>query len=375
MRLDIFSVGLALGYLAAQGAADEVDDLAAQGLELRRAYDAEVGGERTCTLENAAVRREWSTLSADERKDYINAVLCLQSKDPIWPQSEVPGVRSRFDDYVALHILQTPTVHGTANFLGWHRYYMWAYEQALRDECGYTGYQPYWNWGKYADDPLTNPMFDGSDTSLSGNGEATEHGDVQIAPGVVVPSGTGGGCVTEGPFKNMSVNLGPMAPVMPDIQPNGDGLSYNPRCLRRDISPIISSAFTKVSDIVELITTKDTILDFQTFMQGDAFAGSLGVHGGGHYTISGDPAGDFYVSPGDPAFYFHHSQIDRVWWIWQNFDPAYRLHNVEGGTSMFGPSSRNGTVDDPTDLGYLGDPIPLGELLSTTDGIFCYIYE
>ncbi|PGH14616.1 hypothetical protein AJ79_02951 [Helicocarpus griseus UAMH5409] len=374
MRLDIFSVGLALGYLLGQGMADEVDDLAARGLENRRAYDAEVGGERTCTLENAAVRKEWNALADNEKREYIDAVLCLQKLEPIWPQTEVPGVRSRFDDFVALHIVQTPTVHGTANFLGWHRYYMWQYEQALRNECGYTGYQPYWNWATYADDPLSNPMFDGSDLSLSGNGAPTDHGDVTIAPGLVVPSGTGGGCVTSGPFVNMSVNLGPMAPIMPNIQPNGDGLSHNPRCLSRDISAVVSQSLTKTSDIVELITTKEDILSFQNYMQGDIASGFLGVHGGGHYTISGDPAGDFYVSPGDPAFYFHHSQIDRVWWIWQNLDPANRLHVVAGGTSMFGPSTRNGTVDDPTDLGYLGEAYRLGDLLSTTDGPFCYIY-
>jgi tyrosinase len=28
----------------------------------------------------------------------------------------------------------------------------------------------------------------------------------------------------------------------------------------------------------------------------------MGVHAGGHFTIAGDPAGDFYTSPGDPAF-------------------------------------------------------------------------
>lgn len=34
------------------------------------------------------------------------------------------------------------TVHVTGNFLGWHRHYIWSYEQALRNECGYTGYLP-----------------------------------------------------------------------------------------------------------------------------------------------------------------------------------------------------------------------------------------
>jgi hypothetical protein len=27
-------------------------------------------------------------------------------------------------------------------FLPWHRYYLWHYENALRTECGYKGYQP-----------------------------------------------------------------------------------------------------------------------------------------------------------------------------------------------------------------------------------------
>lgn len=33
-------------------------------------------------------------------------------------------------------------IHGNGLFLTWHRYFVWAYEQALRNECGYRGYQP-----------------------------------------------------------------------------------------------------------------------------------------------------------------------------------------------------------------------------------------
>jgi len=54
----------------------------------------------------------------------------------------VPGARSRFDDFVATHINQTLAIHYTGNFLAWHRYYTWLYEEALRNECGYTGNQP-----------------------------------------------------------------------------------------------------------------------------------------------------------------------------------------------------------------------------------------
>jgi tyrosinase len=28
------------------------------------------------------------------------------------------------------------------NFLVWHRYYVWAFEKALQDECGFKGTQP-----------------------------------------------------------------------------------------------------------------------------------------------------------------------------------------------------------------------------------------
>lgn len=107
------------------------------------------------------------------------------------------------------------TIHYTGTFLAWHRYFVWVYEQALRDECGYTGYQPYWDWPKYANSPQTSPIFNGDDYSMSGNGVFKEYDPIvlgTIVDGVVlspitIPRGLGGGCVTEGPFKNMVLSL------------------------------------------------------------------------------------------------------------------------------------------------------------------------
>lgn len=78
---------------------------------------------------------------------------------------------------------------------------MWAYETALREECGYKGFHPvsdpalppvelttdlalqqYWNWDRYAADPENSPLFNGNATSIGGNSVR-------------------GGCVTTGPFK------------------------------------------------------------------------------------------------------------------------------------------------------------------------------
>lgn len=164
----------------------------------------------TCNKNTVAVRKEWNALSNTERKAYTDAVLCLQAKKANTPASLIPGAKSRFDDFVGNHILKTMEIHYTGTFLAWHRYFTWQYEQALRNECGYKGYQPYWNWAKTAVSGLDKaPMLDGSAYSMSGNGEKIAgQGNVVIAgrgePIITIPPGTGGGCVKSGPFKNMS---------------------------------------------------------------------------------------------------------------------------------------------------------------------------
>jgi tyrosinase len=52
-------------------------------------------------------------LSRKQRKEYIAAVLCLQKKKGFVSRQEYPGVRSRFDDFVAVHANQTMTIHST----------------------------------------------------------------------------------------------------------------------------------------------------------------------------------------------------------------------------------------------------------------------
>lgn len=81
-------------------------------------------------------------MSKSERKAYISAVQCLQElpskSDPTW----APAAKTRYDDFVAIHVNKTMYIHGNGLFLTWHRYFVWSYEQALRNECGYKGYQP-----------------------------------------------------------------------------------------------------------------------------------------------------------------------------------------------------------------------------------------
>lgn len=141
-------------------------------------------------------------MSKAERKDYIKAVKCLQTKpsksDPTW----APAARSRYDDFVAIHVNLTMGIHGDGLFLTWHRYFVWAYEQALKNECGYKGAQPYWNWFAHTEDIHKSPVFDGSDTSMGGDGAFVQHnGSLAGASTIYIPSGKGGGCIQSGPFK------------------------------------------------------------------------------------------------------------------------------------------------------------------------------
>ncbi|ORY12827.1 hypothetical protein BCR34DRAFT_481904 [Clohesyomyces aquaticus] len=352
---------------------DEVDKLEEANLAKFEAYLAKTNASaHGCTLENAVKRMEWGDLTVPQREEYIAAVLCLQSKPPKADTAKYPGTLSRYDDFVLSHETLAFHLHSTPHLLPAHRLYIWAYEQALRNECGYKGYQPYWNWGRYADDPINSPLFNGNMSSMGGNGAPSNYSGVMThgfsKPYDMIPSAGGGGCVTEGPFKNMVVSLGPIGGVMPDTpkNPRADGFGSNPRCLRRDVNKF-SAAATTSALTYSLITENNDIEKFQQVMLGTPAKNDWGVHMGGHYTIGGDPGGDFYSSPGDPVFWFHHGMIDRIWWIWQMQDPENRMNKVPG----------NPPADDIVDLGWTAGPVSMWDLMTNiggNGGQFCYIY-
>ncbi|KAF2138744.1 uncharacterized protein K452DRAFT_276472 [Aplosporella prunicola CBS 121167] len=342
-----------------------------------------------CTPENLIVRKEWGDLTREEQIDYTNAVVCFQHKTANTPSHLVPGAKSRYDDFVASHINQTFFIHFSATFLSWHRFMMWEYEEALRNECGYKGYQPYWDWTKTAASGSleTSAIFDGSETSLSGNGAPiANQGYVNISSSdvpVILPHGTGGGCVTSGPFVNYTVNLGPLSLSITNGSSIGslkDQFAWNPRCLKRDLTNEVNQRFANKTSVEDLLLKTHDVYDFQMTMQGYPNSGELGVHGGGHYSMGGDPGRDFLVSPGDPAFYLHHSNIDRTWWMWQMMDPAERLSGPKAlmgtRTLLNSPPSPNATYEDVLTMGYAGThgDLQIKDVMSTTAGPFCYVY-
>ncbi|KAK8091883.1 hypothetical protein PG997_002244 [Apiospora hydei] len=315
------------------------------------------GVSQECTIANAAVRKEYADLSDVEKTDYIDAVRCLMTKPSITPPELVPGARTRYDDFVATHMNLTRTIHMTGNFLSWHRYFVFTWETALRDECGYKGYQPYWNWVKSSMDPIHSPYMDGSPTSQGGNGAE------------------GGGCVETGPYGVITANISATSPTFfPDSGdvPVGPMFSYSPRCLKRDISPWMTSQW--LTDNLFASPSHD-IAVFQDLLQIDQPQGPICVHSAGHFTWNGDPGGDVYNSPGDPLFWLLHANVDRVWWMWQNQAPVERSFSIAGTRTMANePPSANATLDDLLDMGFNGDKSPVREHVSTVGGPYCYVY-
>lgn len=212
---------------------------------------------------------------------------------------------------------------GKGWFLPWHRYYVWQFEAALRDECGYPGHQPYWDWTTHADNISATPLFDGSALSLGGNGQYVPQGIVNATlPGVPSPQvtfrlpGTGGGCVTDGPWGNFTVTLGP---VFPYGTPNTTGYERKPHCLTRDFLQVLSSDNLNAASVAALLATP-TLADFRSLMDATC-------HFSSHNSVGGDVA-DVFTSPNDPVFYFLHAQVDRLWAIWQSADPTNRTYAV-----------------------------------------------
>lgn len=161
--------------------------------------------------------------------DFIAAVKCLQGKPSQTPKGVNENARNRWDDFTVAHVLNTPQIHWSGLLLPWHRHFVWTLEQTLRNECGYSGYMPYWDWSKYLDGPWAkDPMFDGSETSLGGNGTGPNH------------------CIEDGPLVDFVVNIPP-----PD---NTSSIQPNPRCIKRNFEAGLMQAYMTYPAIIDLVT-------------------------------------------------------------------------------------------------------------------------
>lgn len=234
----------------------------------------------------------------------------------------------------------------------------------------------YWNWPIWADNLAASPLFDCSDSSLSGDGEYNPGEENIETDGVILPRGTGGGCVRCGPFEDMKLHMGPFSPHLTSLtEIPAPGFDYNPRCLNRSLNNFIGSHYTNETIVDRLLASTD-IVEFQTRM--DHWPprpdGVLGVHGGGHFSI-GATLGDLFVSPQDPAFMLHHSMIDRLWAMWQARDDRNRRHALNGTSTINNPTwGTPVSLDTMMEFGILDRSRPVGEAMDPERHGYCYSY-
>lgn len=329
-----------------------------------------------CNQLTIEVRQDFEKMAPKDRKAYTDAVKCLMDLPSEFNDTMYPGAISRFFDYSAVHINQTKAIHLNGFFLTWHRMFIWLYERDLKTKCGYNGTQPYWNWPATAHNLSGSAIFDGSEFSMSGDGIYNNTGPLNLSESFQLPHGSGGGCVTTGPFAYMNYTMAsiPTTIVLQNQPLPPTAFDYRPQCLTRDLNTFVAKTQTNAT-LWEAAVAAPDAATFELLVNGKLGGGQLGLHSGAHFTV-GSPGSSLFASPQDPVWYPLHAMLDYTYWTWQQRHPniAHTLSGTETAVNL--PPSANVTLTTQTpDWSYLFPSLPIGDLVSTTAGPFCYTYE
>lgn len=331
-----------------------------------------------CTPDKVKVRKDFDKLSNSERKAFTDAINCMRQQPSGLDQQKYSAAVDRFFDYAVVHTNRTGVVHLDGFFLTWHRMFVWLFEKDLQDTCGWKGTMPYWNWPGTAGNLESAPIFDGSAFSMSGNGLPNPNPPVyQLGPTFQLPRGSGGGCVTTGPFAGMNST---MAVIPSNLLSTGAPLPpntfvKNETCLTRDLNDKVSAMYLNQTAYDAALQAPDQST-FSTLLNGVFGGAALGLHSAAHFSI-GPPFSSIFVSPQDPIWYPAHTFLDVMYSKWQEMHPDIYDQVYGTMTAVNVPPSANVTLDSVVpDFGYFYEnPVTIRDLISTTAGPFCYTYD
>ncbi|KAI0440619.1 hypothetical protein F4803DRAFT_463766 [Xylaria telfairii] len=271
------------------------------------------------------IRYEWDDYSTSDRQALMSAFKCLMNKPA---SGAFSASTSRWEDFARLHQLYTPNVHQNQKFLPWHRYFIWVFEQVLRDECGFD-----------------RAFFWFDETKHSGAFSAS---DAFSAP-YLGTLGATSHCVTDGAFAGLTVNIGP-------------GSGNTPHCLSRQGNSA-DTAQCSTAYVNSCLSNND-YADFERCFE-------YGPHGYGHNGVGGVMA-DVYASPAEPFFWFHHTFVDRAWRIWELADPNNRYASIDGTDINGNPLS----LDTVIYMGGIRPDVTIRQIINTLSGdTLCYRYN
>ncbi|KAI0851358.1 hypothetical protein F5Y00DRAFT_267959 [Daldinia vernicosa] len=327
------------------------------------------------------------TLSKDQRLDFISAVRCLQSKSGK-TSGTFAGVKSRYDDFVALHITQADNVHWVGLLPSYDGSDVSLTQSAGTDTSyGYLNklfetsvhMTDLYHWTQDAVDEaslLGSPIFDPK-YGFGGNGDYIE--DISNFPDewvtdIDIPGRTGGGCLPNGPFAETNASMGP-----------GRHTEYTPHCIRRDFSPWLMLRTLNTSTI-NFVLNASSYFEFEHRIEGLTLGiEGVSVHSGGHLGIGG-MIGDMantWSSTVDPVFWVHHCAIDHLWDTWQREDWKSRRSDIGGPDTQWAypynyygdKPYTNVTLDFAMDLGDIGGMVKIREVMDVHDSPLCFAYS
>jgi hypothetical protein len=306
------------------------------------------------------IRRNLATVSKEERDLLIDAIKQLNQVyySPTGSRTDFPaGHVSEWFKQDEIH--QSSHVHGCPAFLPWHREMLNRYEallQTIHPEISLH----YWDWNL---DPSNMPDGQGGsinlfDSDFMGNADGTVNegsvGQPLLGAGFYIqnPSDTP---PANGRYRddNSPVIINRPNPSDPSTfsYPNpavSPFIHYNPadpprtltRAKQAGAPPVGVSGSGWASD-ADFINANQWE-DFRDLMYGDEQGtSSVGAHGSAHSYIGGNLS-DPHLSFRDPFVFLMHSNIDRLWAMWQRqpghperLDPA-TAYNTEGNTTGSG---------------------------------------
>jgi hypothetical protein len=247
------------------------------------------------------IRRNIATVSAAERNRFRDAIIALNQKFFPGSKTDFPaGHVSYWFKQDEIH--QATHVHGGPAFLPWHRELCNRFEAMLREVDPDLSLH-YWDWN-------TDP---GALFTASFMGNATgDIGEPWLSAGLYDPN------VADDNFRDNSIHG-------LNVSPPGYALHANPADPPKDVTRDKQAGAPPVGQTTsglfwptdsQLINAA-TFQDFNDLMQGCESGSSTNcAHGLAHSYIGGN-LGNAHISFRDPFVFLLHSNVDRLWAMWQ----------------------------------------------------------